>query len=83
MASLFEEYHKQAHEQSAQFGFEATCKTPVQPAQSNIEQSYHVHTTTYAKVCSLKYHAQVCNAVTQFLSIDFQALDIEKKRQVR
>ena len=37
MASLFEEYHKQAHEQSTQFGFEATCKTPVQPAQSNIE----------------------------------------------
>ena len=37
MASLLEEYHKQAHEQSAQFGFEATCKTPVQLAQSNIE----------------------------------------------
>ena len=47
MASLLEEYHKQAHEQSAQFGYEANCKTPVQLAQSNI-----VHTTTYAKVCS-------------------------------
>ena len=46
MASLFKEYHKQAHEQSAQFGFEATCKTPVQPAQSNIEINHiTVHTT--------------------------------------
>ena len=38
-----------------------------------------MHTTTYAKVCSLKYHAQVCNSVTQFLSIDLQALDFENK----